>query len=319
MRTTRWFIAGALLSLVCSAAFVLHRASPAPQGRGRTPDTTTAITDDDAMRAVGFRGGQANTNCRPFPFETDWIHRPPREVWRIPIDPAWSGLAVAGHRVLTQEQHGEKESVVCYDLETGRELWVHEDAAYFRDQEGDGPRATPTVAGNAVYTLGASGLLNCLDLETGRPRWPTTNIPAQSGAVVPRHGFSGSPLVVGDLVIVSAGGSQGRSLLAYHAKTGHRVWAGGSDPAGHSSPVLCKLAGRWQILILNEPGLASHDLNTGELLWQYPWSLTCSQPVPFGDHKVLISGYDRGACLLSVSRDGDELSVTPLWSVPRLN
>lgn len=322
MGTTRWIIAGALLSLVCSAVFVLRRSGPAPHGGEGPPVTPAAITDDEARHAVGFRSGPANTICRHFPFEMDWTQRPPREVWRIAVGPAWSGFAAAAGRVFTQEQRGESEAVVCYELATGRELWVHEDAAYFRDQEGgggDGPRATPTVVGNAVYTLGATGLLNCLDAKSGRPRWPTMNIPAHSGAIVPRHGFAGSPLVVGATVIVSAGGVPGRSLLAYDVKTGHLIWQGGSDPAGYSSPVLCKLAGTWQILILNEPGLAAHDLNTGEVLWQHPWRETCSQPVPLHDHKLLIYGSGQGACLLNVARGSAGWSVTPLWNVPRLN
>ncbi|HEX5497739.1 MAG TPA: PQQ-binding-like beta-propeller repeat protein, partial [Thermomicrobiales bacterium] len=121
-------------------------------------------------------------------------------------------MAVAGGLVFTQEQRGEWEVIACYELSTGREVWSHADPRHFESaMAGDGPRATPAVAGDRVYSLGATGLLNCLDRRTGQRRW-SAEILADNEAGNLMHGLSGSPLVVDRFVIVSAGGPRGKSL-----------------------------------------------------------------------------------------------------------
>lgn len=129
-------MAGAALSLGCLVAFALQSFGPARREDERPPATSAAITSDEAIQAEGFRSTDADASYLHFPFDKDWSRRPPREVWRIPVGPAWSSFAAADGRVFTQEQRGEKEAVVCYELATGREIWVHDDAACFRDQEG---------------------------------------------------------------------------------------------------------------------------------------------------------------------------------------
>jgi outer membrane protein assembly factor BamB len=127
--------------------------------------------------------------------------------------------------------------VSCYHVADGRLLWSHADRArYATTIAGEGPRCTPTVVGDRVYTLGATGLLNCLERQTGRFIWGR-NIAEEAGTRPPEWGYSGSPLVIHDTVIVSAGGRSGRSLLAYHAETGEPAWSAGNERAGYSSPL----------------------------------------------------------------------------------
>ena len=162
----------------------------------------------------------------------DWSERPPQLLWRQPIGAGWSAFAVVGSSAITQEQRGEYEMVVCYDLKSGREQWTHSDHdRYEATPAGVGPRATPTIVEDRVYTLGATGILNCLDLATGERVW-SEDILYDNGAELASWGMSGSPLVLDDLVVVSAGGGEGKSLVAYHKDTGERVWSGGSRSRG---------------------------------------------------------------------------------------
>src|SRR5439155_14104175 len=104
--------------------------------------------------------------------ESDWSAHPPQQLWRQPIGLGYSAFAVNGSRAVTQEQRGDKELIVCYALATGRALWAHTNLVRFSENMGgDGPRATPTLAGGRVYAPGATGILDCLELSDGRLIW----------------------------------------------------------------------------------------------------------------------------------------------------
>ncbi|HUY93469.1 MAG TPA: PQQ-binding-like beta-propeller repeat protein [Pirellulales bacterium] len=267
-----------------------------------------------------FRGAEGLGVVPEARLSGDWSAFPPRTVWRQPVAAGWSGFAIDAGQAFTQGQLGDEEIVVCYELASGRQQWLHADRVRFASPTaGDGPRATPAVAGDCVYTLGATGLLNCLDRRTGRRRW-SVDVLVDNDAGNSMHGLSSSPLVVDDVVVVGAGGKQGKSLAAYDRASGRRVWRAGDDPAGYGSPLVCTLARRRQIVILNRPGLAAHDAETGRVLWTFPWTnsteTNCSQPVPAGDNRLFISsGYGKGCALVSVelSENGD-WNVRPLWT-----
>lgn len=253
---------------------------------------------------------------------TDWETKTPAELWRRPIGAGWSGFSVKGDYAITQEQRGDDEVAVCLDLATGAERWSHADRAHYDNAlAGEGPRATPTIDGDLVFTQGSTGILNCLTLATGKLRW-TKNILRDNDADLPEWGVAGSPLILGKLVVVSAGGSKGRSLVAYDQQTGDRVWSGGDAPSHWSSPVLMDLAGRPQILTFNEQ-VAGHDATSGKVLWRYPWRTghphVCL-PAQVGSDTVLISsGYGTGSHLIKVSQaEAGEFQVEEVWQTRRL-
>lgn len=253
----------------------------------------------------------------------DWSKQPPRQIWRQAIGAGWSAFAVRGNSAITQEQRGGLELVVCYDLLTGKVTWSHSDEAHYHDVvAGEGPRATPTIAGGRVYALGATGILNCLDFATGKQIWQK-NIIADNKAKPNSWGVSCSPLVLDSLVVVSAGGDNGRSLVAYHRDTGARIWSGGDDRAGYSSPLLATIAETPQILIFNQASVAAHDPHTGKLLWQHPWpneQPNVAQPLPLPQDRIFVSsGYGIGCKLFEITRNrAGEFSVQLLWETPRL-
>ncbi len=271
-----------------------------------------------------FLGPDRNATLTGIELESNWIENPPRLIWRIPVGEAWSAFAVVGRAALTQEQQGKDETVVCYDLLTGKEKWRHRARARYETAiAGIGPRATPTVSGNRVYAFGATGILTCLDLETGREIWSRDTV-TETGARVKEWGMSGSPLVVGDNVIVSPGGQNEQSLMAYHRETGVVIWGGGRARAGHSSPSLVAIAGMDQVLIFNKGQVAGHDPISGALLWEYPWTSGMvqhvAQPIPLSEDRVFVStGYGIGCELIQIAKgDGGEFTATRMWKSPRL-
>ena len=273
-----------------------------------------------------FLGADRNGTVSGVRLADDWAKRPPRLVWRRAIGAGWSGFAVVGGVAVTQEQRGNREMVVAYNIIDGSPKWSHGDEAHFESTiAGEGPRATPTISRGRVFTLGSTGLLNCLDLETGKAIWKR-DIAADNDSPQPDWGRSSSPLVVDDLVVVSAGasaaGPPGRSLVAYHRDTGEPVWRAGDDIASYSSPVLATLGGVRQIVVLNQRSVAGHDPATGRVLWNHPWpreAPTVAIPLVVSENRVLLSsGYGIGSRLLQISRDGDSVSQALVWESPRL-
>jgi outer membrane protein assembly factor BamB len=251
----------------------------------------------------------------------DWTNQPPRLVWRQPIGAGWSGFAIQDGLAVTQEQRGPEELVVAYEFATGRPLWSHADRTRYETViAGVGPRATPTIAERRVFTQGATGILNAFELRKGRLLW-SHEVVAENGAKPPTWGKSGSPLVVDGKVIVSAGGRDGRSLVAYEAETGEPAWAGGHDGASYSSPQLVTLGGRPQVVIFNEASVAGHDPGTGALLWEHPWppdQPNVAQPLPLpGDRLLFSAGYGAGSKAFAFSAD-EGLRPTLVWESPRL-
>jgi outer membrane protein assembly factor BamB len=253
----------------------------------------------------------------------DWQAQPPQRLWLHPIGLGWSGFSIAGQRAITQEQQGENETITCCDVLSGAPLWSYAYAAHFQSTlAGEGPRATPTVAGNRVYALGSTGILNCLSLESGKPLW-SKDIVQDNQAKVNEWGMSCSPLLVDDLVIVSAGGKDNRSLVAYRAATGEFAWGGGTDGAGYSSPMVATLAGVRQILIFNSGGVRAHDPVTGAVLWKYHWPGAhphVSMPVVLPGERLLVSsGYGVGSEVLQIQKNSNgTLSASRVWKSNRL-
>ncbi len=265
-----------------------------------------------------FLGPGRNATLDGVELSADWGRSPPRLVWRRPIGAGWSGFAVAGDSAFTQEQRKDDEIVSCYGLLDGEPRWSHADPGRYETTIGGvGPRATPAVDAERVYALGALGLLNCLDRPTGRLIWSRDAI-AENGAHRNEWGMSRSPLLHGDLVIISAGGKDDRSLVAYRKATGEPAWHGGSARAGYSSPIAAELAGRTQVLVLNHGVATAHDPATGKVLWEFPWpkdnpSPAQLLPIP-GDRVLASSGYGVGCALYKIARTSEGgLQADLLW------
>jgi outer membrane protein assembly factor BamB len=263
----------------------------------------------------GFRGRERNSIVRGVLIETDWSRTPPVELWRRPIGPGWSSLAVAGNRLFTQEQRGDAEMVSAYNVKTGENVWRHQDAARFWESNaGAGPRATPTVSNGRVYTLGATGILNALEARDGSTVW-SRNAATDTGTTVPDWGIASSPLVVGDVVIAATAGS----LAAYDVATGKPRWFGPKGGWGYSSPHLATIDGVPQIVLVNGPGVIGVAPADGRVLWKHEWGGdSIVQPAVLTGGDIIISSgsglaANSGTLRLTVARDSGQWLVTERW------
>jgi outer membrane protein assembly factor BamB len=256
--------------------------SVAPATKTELPARATEVA---AAEWPGFRGRDRNSVIRDLRIDSDWSTSPPTELWRRAIGPGWSSFAVRGDYLYTQEQRGEDEMVACYNVSTGQPVWTHSDPVRFWESNaGAGPRATPALSGDRVYTLGATGILNALDAGNGAVAW-SRNAAVDTDTKTPDWGYSGSPLVVGDLVIVAVSGK----LAGYDAATGKPRWYGPNRGESYSSPQLMTLAGVPQVVLLSHDGATSIAPADGTVLWQHEWSSgAIVQPMPSGDGDVLV-------------------------------
>jgi outer membrane protein assembly factor BamB len=247
--------------------------------------------------------------------ETDWSQKPPVALWRRPIGPGWSSFAVDGNRLYTQEQRGDDEVVSCYRLTTGEPVWRHRDAARFYESNGGpGPRGTPTLSNGRVYTFGATGIVNALDARNGAVMW-SREAASDTKTKVPYWGFTSSPLVVGDLVVVAASGT----LAGYDLATGKPRWVGPHHGGSYSSPQLATIDGIAQILLLSPPGVISVAPADGALLWEHEWEGgAIVQPGVTADGDVLINAMDamggQGTRRIAVARGTGGWTVKERWT-----
>lgn len=236
----------------------------------------------------GFRGPNRDSIVPGVRIETNWSASPPVELWRRAIGPGWSSFAVRGDLLYTQEQRGDDEVVACYNLKTGRPVWMHRDATRFWEANaGPGPRGTPTLSNGRVYTFGATGILNALDAANGAVVW-SRNVAADADVKVPYWGFASSPLVIDDLVIVAAAGR----LAAYDLATGKPRWLGPARTGSYSSPHLVTIDGVAQVLHLNGAGATSVAPADGAVLWEHAWpggGAGMLQPALTADGDILLT------------------------------
>ncbi len=226
---------------------------------------------------------------------------------------------MVGPWAFTQEQRGDWEMVTCYRLDTGDLVWSQRhETRYHSTIGGDGPRATPTVANGQIFTLGATGTVSCIELN-GELVW-RRDLVAEMDASLLEWGNSCSPLIYGDQVIVSVGGT-GQALCALSIDDGSTSWCAGDDVASYCSPSLLELDGHEQIVILQASSVAGYDPIKGVQIWSSPWSNAqpnVAQPLKVSANQILVSsGYGVGSKLFSL-KYGDPWQVTEEWRSPRM-
>jgi outer membrane protein assembly factor BamB len=249
-----------------------------------------------------FRGAKRDGTYALTPVSTSWPANGLSPIWKQPIGLGFASFAIADGRAFTLEQRRGQEVAVAYDVATGRELWTQAWTAEFYEQNGAGPRATPTWDQGRVYALGATGELRCLDANSGSVIWGK-NILTENQAENLPWAMAASPLVVDDKVIVLPGGNNGKSVVAYNKMTGAPVWNVLNDTQAYVSPMLVELNGRRQIMVVSSSRVVGLVPENGALLWSYSWNtdsgINVSQPVVIDQNRFFISsGYGKGAALV---------------------
>ena len=242
-------------------------------------------------------------------FLKTWPDKGPPQVWEKKIGAGWSGPVVAGERLILFHRLGEEEVVECLHAATGKELWRFASPATYRDDFNfdEGPRSTPLIAGERVWTLGADGDLQCLHLLTGKRLW---HRPINAEYQV-RKGFFGvatSPLLEDGKIIVNVGG-KGAGIVAFAAETGKEVWKTSDDAASYSSPVSETVHGKRQVIFFTREGVLAVEPSTGTVLYQVPRrarinaSVNAATPLVAGDRLFISASYNVGATLFRL-REG---------------
>lgn len=248
-------------------------------------------------------------------FLKNWPEEGPKVLWHIPFGDGYSGISIAQDKVYTMAAEGDDEFVICLDVSNGEEVWRFRSGAKFTEQRGDGPRSMPTVHGDSVFALGAEGKLYALNARDGTKLW-SHNFVEEFDSKIPTWGFSSSPLIEDNLVLVEAGGKDGKSIVAFDKKSGDVVWTTHTDEVGYSSPIAIDFGGVRQIIFLTSKTLLSLAPENGDIYWKYPWpeGINIATPIFIPDDKIFISAsYDKGAVLLRMTADENGIGVEEIW------
>jgi outer membrane protein assembly factor BamB len=230
----------------------------------------------------------------------------------------FSGPSIVGDRLYVMGADEQYEFVLAIDVKTGKKLWTSVVDKIYKNPYGGGPRGTPTVDGDTLMVEGANGHVVCFDPGSGAKKWSVPMVGSKGlGGAVPTWGYSESPLIDGNQVICTPGGSKG-SLAALDRKTGAVLWQSKelTDPAGYASPVLAELGGVRQYVQQTMKGVVGVAAD-GKLLWSYPRAEYRTAVIPTAivhDGMVYgVAGYGAGASLLKLTRVDGKFGVENLY------
>jgi outer membrane protein assembly factor BamB len=254
-----------------------------------------------------------------------WPESGPRKLWSRELGEGYSAILVEDGRLYTMYRKDPQEVVACLDAADGKTLWEFKYDAKTSDkhvhQFGDGPRATPLIAGDQLYAIGVAGQMHALNKKTGEKVW-SHDLWKEFGGNVLDHGYSSSPLEYKDTVIVLAGGA-GKSIVALDKKDGHVVWGALDFQNSYSSPRIFNINGQEQLVTFMATELIGVDPTNGKLLWKYghenQWKQNINMPVVVGGNQLFLSASEAGSRGLKVTRNEDGTSaVSEVWSTRKV-
>lgn len=278
----------------------------------------TVVTLQHADDWPGFRGPHRDGKSAEKGLLDKWPEAGPKLMWTISdAGAALAGMSITSDKLFTMGQLKDGQYTLCYSLKDGKLIWSKKNGKEFINSFGDGPRCTPTLDGDVLYALGSQGDLHCLSQENGSERWKL-NILEEFGGENIGWGISESPLVAGDKVIITPGGSGG-TMVALDKTSGRTIWRA-RDPnqnspeaAGYASPQLIQVGNQQQIVNFTSKGAIGVSASDGKFLWRYDQmangTANCSSPV-YSNGKILYSSdYGTGCALLELKPDGTATEV----------
>lgn len=228
----------------------------------------------------------------------------PAKCWTQSVGTGVSGVVTSESLLFTIGNVDDADVVQCFESESGKAVWSFSyDCSLDPNEFEGGPTSTPTVDGDSLYTLSRLGQVHCLEKRTGKLRW-SVNAAEENDIRVPAWGFAGSPLVVGDTLLLNVG----EAGLALDTRTGEMLWKSADKDAGYSSMVPFKQQGKSAIVFGSARSYVCVEIESGNELWRQRWLTTfgcnAADPIISGDSVFVSSGYNRGSALLTVI-DGD--------------
>jgi len=291
----------------------------------------TSLTSSAGVEAEDWTGWMGNRRDGVYR-EAGLIDRIPadglRVLWRTPIQGGYAGPAVKQDRVIVfdfEKESGDsfnhpsqranvigKERVIALSTKTGRELWRHEYHCPYDVSYPAGPRCTPTIDGDRVYTLGSEGHLRCLSLDNGKLIW-SRHLPKDFNAEVPVWGFSAHPLVRDGLLYTMVGGS-GQGIVAFDKMTGDVRWKALDVPAGYCPPSVIRHAGVDQLIVYHPRGVHALHPETATVLWHVDlapmYNMSISRPMLDGN-RLYTSGIRTESVMIQL--DPEKAAAEPIW------
>jgi len=246
-----------------------------------------------------------------------------KTVWKVQAGIGHSSPVVAGRRVYLHSRQEENEVASCFDLDTGKLIW-HDSypTPYMMNpaaaSHGKGPKSTPLVYDNKLYTFGISGILSCYDATAGKLKW-RREFSKQFKATSPLFGSATSPIAHNGLVIVHVGGHDSGALIAFNADTGEMKWSWNGDGPGYASPIVFGSGATAQIVTQTQKSIAGFSPQTGEQLWRIPFETEYVQniitPVVY-KQTLIFSGLDKGTMAVRVIRVAGKWQAVTNWQNP---
>jgi outer membrane protein assembly factor BamB len=265
-----------------------------------------------------FLGPNRNGAYSGSALASDWPKEGPAKLWEKKTGQGFSGPVVAANRLILFHRINEAETVECLNATNGQSIWSANYPSGFRDEiraEDDGPRSTPLIVGNQVFTFGAEGMLNCWNFATGEKIW---SIDAKSKFGAP-NGFFGiacSPLCEGNAVLLNIGGQHGAGIVAFDRATGNVLWKASGDEASYSSPMAATIHAKRYAFFLTRKHLCALEPVSGKMVFEFPWtpqiqaSVSAATPLVIDDLIFISASYGAGAALLRFRESGPE----KIWS-----
>jgi outer membrane protein assembly factor BamB len=252
----------------------------------------------------------------------------PKVLWRTPIAGGYSGPAVAGGKVFVtdyvtgdnvkvdnfeRKEFTGAERVLCLDEATGKVLWKHEYPVRYTVSYPAGPRCTPNVEGDRVWTLGTEGDLLCFEISTGKVVW-SVDLKKAYGTKTALWGYAAHPLIDGDQLLTLAGGA-GSHVVSLNKHTGKELWRSNTAAEqGYSPPTIIQHGGVRQLILFKPDGVSSVDPANGKEYWSVPYEANngsvIMSPVLVGDH-LYIGGFSNRNLLLKL--DPQKPGATQVW------
>jgi outer membrane protein assembly factor BamB len=258
--------------------------------------------------------------------ETGIVERFPKDGppvrWRTPISEGYAGPAVAAGRVYVTDRVlatgaknpanafaassvAGKERVLCLEESTGKTLWQQQYECVYRIMYPAGPRATPLVTPDKVYTLGAMGDLCCWQIADGHPLWKV-NFRVDYKAETPLWGFAAAPLLDGEKLICMVGGPDSM-VVAFHKDTGKEIWRSlKTKELGYCPPMIYEFAGKRQLIIWHPQAIVGLNPETGSVYWTQPFPIKAQLSIPTPRQAadcLFITSFYNGSILLKLDSD----------------
>ncbi len=283
------------------------------------------LAAEPASRWAQWGGPNRDFQAPAAGLAASWPEDGPKKLWSRDLGDGYSTVLVDGERLYTMYRAADKEAVIALERKTGKTIWEQRYDSAPRDghisQFGDGPRATPLLSGDRLYTIGVSGMMHSLKTADGSVVWSHDLWGEGFDGSFLNHGYSSSPVEYGDTVIALVGG-EGASLVAFAKQDGKVVWKSQSFKNSYSAPQILHAAGRDQLITYMAEELVGIDPATGELLWRYEianqWKQNISMPVLVEGRYLFLTSIQAGARGLElVAKDG-KIEVLEHWSTRKI-